>query len=265
MTDPTPPPAPAFRLGYVPGVTPAKWVAVWHERLDVPLDLVTLDAADAARAIRAGEVDAAFVRQPLDRTDLSLIQMYVEQPVVVVAKDHVVTTADAVTCADLDDEVLLDPRDVVLTWDGPQPGRPARERPATTAGAIELAAAGIGVVVVPQSLARLHQRKDVTYRPLTDAPTSPVGLAWREGDPSDLVEEMIGIVRGRTANSSRGRRAAEEAAEASAKAVAAAKAAKAEKAARKPGPDPRAAASRKGGPRRPTTAKAAHRHRRGGR
>jgi hypothetical protein len=40
---------------------------------------------------------------------------------------------------------------------------------------------------------------------VTDAPTSSVGLAWVRDRHTDLVEEMIGIVRGRTANSTRGR------------------------------------------------------------
>ena len=64
--------------------------------------------------------------------------------------------------------------------------------------------AGIGVLIVPQSLARLYHRKDLTYRPITDAPTCPVGLAFPEGQQSELVEEFIGIVRGRKASSSRG-------------------------------------------------------------
>src|SRR5690606_40692285 len=58
------------------------------------------------------------------------------------------------------------------------PGRPAVERPATTADAVVLVAAGVGVAVVPQSLARLHHRKDVTYRRLEGAPSCPVALAW---------------------------------------------------------------------------------------
>lgn len=67
-------------------------------------------------------------------------------------------------------------------------------------------AAGIGVLVVPQSLARLHHRKDLTYRPVTDAPESRVALSWPQADTTpDLVEEFIGIVRGRTVNSTRGR------------------------------------------------------------
>jgi hypothetical protein len=56
------------------------------------------------------------------------------------------------------------------------------------------------------SLARLHHRKDAAHRPLTDAPPSPVALAWRLGESDDtpaLVDAFIGIVRGRTANSSR--------------------------------------------------------------
>jgi hypothetical protein len=57
---------------------------------------------------------------------------------------------------------------------------------------------------VPQSLASLHHRRDLAHRPVTDAPTSSVGLVWRRDAHTDLVEQMIGIVRGRTVNSTRG-------------------------------------------------------------
>lgn len=198
--------APAqFRLAYVPGVTPAKWVRIWTERLpDVPLDLVPVTAADAAATVRAGDADAALLRLPTDRAGLHAIPLYAETTVVVVPKDHFVAAADEVTTADLADDVVLHPLDDTLAWDA-LPGRPALERPATTADAIELVAAGIGVLAVPQSLARLYHRRDLTYRPLTDAPESRVALSWPEPETSDLVEEFIGIVRGRTVNSSRGR------------------------------------------------------------
>jgi hypothetical protein len=58
---------------------------------------------------------------------------------------------------------------------------------------------------VPQSLARLHHRRDLTYRPVVEAPQSQVALSWLQERTTDLVEEFIGIVRGRTVNSSRGR------------------------------------------------------------
>lgn len=203
MTDSETPPS--FRLAYVPGVTPAKWVRIWNERLpEVPLTLVAVPAGEASDLLRDGGADAGFVRLPIDRTDLSAIPLYVETTVVVVPKDHLVAAAEEVSAADLADEIVLHPLDDTLDWERP-PGLPANERPATTADAVELVAAGIGLLVVPQSLARLHHRRDLTYRPVADAPGSRVALSWPEEKTTDLVEEFIGIVRGRTVNSTRGR------------------------------------------------------------
>ncbi|MFE0043240.1 LysR family substrate-binding domain-containing protein [Streptomyces albireticuli] len=197
--------SPSFRLAYVPGVTPSKWVRIWNERLpDVPLTLLQVSAADAAGVLRDGGADAAFLRLPVDRTDLSAIPLYTETTVVVIPKDHVMAAVEEVSAAELADEIVLHPLDDTLDWERP-PGRPAFERPATTADAVELVAAGIGLLVVPQSLARLHHRKDLTYRTLSDVPESRVALSWPEEKTTDLVEDFIGIVRGRTVNSSRGR------------------------------------------------------------
>ncbi|MET8290546.1 LysR substrate-binding domain-containing protein [Streptomyces sp. NPDC048448] len=196
---------PSFRLAYVPGVTPTKWVRIWNERLpDVPLTLVAVSATEAFDVLRDRGADAGFVRLPVDREDLSAIPLYTETTVVVVPRDHVVAAVDEVSAEDLADDIVLHPLDDTLGWERP-PGRPAFERPATTEDAIELVAAGVGLLVVPQSLARLHHRKDLTYRPLTDAPESRVALSWPEEATTDLVEDFIGIVRGRTVNSSRGR------------------------------------------------------------
>lgn len=71
-------------------------------------------------------------------------------------------------------------------------GRPWRWRPRAPA-----------VVVLPMSLARLYARKDAVHRPVPGLPATTIGIAWRMEDESDDVEEFIGIVRGRTAQSSR--------------------------------------------------------------
>jgi DNA-binding transcriptional LysR family regulator len=214
VTDPQA--SPAFRLAYVPGATPAKWVRIWNERLpDIPLSLHAVPAAEVCEVLRAGQADAGLVRLPVDRTYFSAIPLYTEATVVVVPKDHVITAADEVTVADLADEVLFHPLDDVFEWDRP-PGEPAFERPATTEDAVELVAAGVGLLVVPQSLARLHHRRDLTHRPVVDAPQSAVALAWPEEATTELVEDFIGIVRGRTVNSSRGRKATEPEGEAKA-------------------------------------------------
>ncbi|NMH95902.1 LysR substrate-binding domain-containing protein [Pseudonocardia acidicola] len=193
-----------FRLGYVPGVTPGKWVRIWAERRPhVPLELVTATTDEAVELIRTGAVDAAVVRLPIDRTGLHTIPLYTETTVAVVPKEHVLTATEEATVADLADEIVLRPQDDTLAWPGDRPGRSAAFAPATTAAAIEFVAAGVGLLVVPQSLARLHHRRDLAYRPLTDAPGSGVGLVWPDAENTELMEEFIGIVRGRTVNSSR--------------------------------------------------------------
>ncbi len=194
-----------FRLAYVPGVTPAKWVGIWTERMPhVPVDLVAVPAAEVVDLLRDGGADAGFVRLPVDRAGLSVIPLYVETTVVVVPKDHAVAAVDEVATADLTDDEVLHPLDDTIEWTD-RPGLPAFTRPATTADAVELVAAGTGLLLVPQSLARLHHRRDLTYRPVPDAPQSQVALAWPTDATTDLVEDFIGIVRGRTVNSSRGR------------------------------------------------------------
>lgn len=199
------PPSPSFRLAYVPGVTPTKWVRIWEERLPgVPLTLLQKPAAEACAALRAAEADAGLVRMPVGGDDLSAIPLYTETTVVVLPRDHLVAAAEEVSLDDLADDLVLHPLDDPLDWEL-FPGLPAKQRPATTADAVELVAAGVGLLVVPQSLARLHHRRDLTYRPVRDAVQSRVALSWPQAETTDLVEQFIGIVRGRTVNSTRGR------------------------------------------------------------
>ncbi len=195
---------PALTLGYVPGGTPAKWARIWAERHpEIPLQLRAVAAADAAEAVRAGTVDVALLRLPTDTSGLAVIPLYEETTVAVVPTDHILSAVDEITAADLDGEPTLRPRDDVVAW-AEAPGIPVDHRPETTEEAMELVAAGIGALIVPQSLARLYQRKDLTYRPITDAPTCPVALAVPEGSTPGPVQEFIGIVRGRKPGSSRG-------------------------------------------------------------
>ncbi|MGV9803242.1 LysR family substrate-binding domain-containing protein [Mycobacterium sp. NPDC003449] len=195
---------PSLTLGYVPGGTPAKWARIWAQRHpETPLRLTAVAAADAADAVRTGTVDVALLRPPADTSGLAVIPLYEETTVAVVPTDHILTAVDAIAAADLDGEPVLLPLDDVVDWAG-GPGTPVDHRPETTKDAVELVAAGIGALVVPQSLARLYHRKDLTYRPIADAPTCPVALAFPDGPQPAPLEEFIGIVRGRRAGSSRG-------------------------------------------------------------
>ncbi len=194
----------SLTVGYVPGGTLAKWARIWAERHpEVPLNLRALSAADAADEVRAGSVDVALLRLPADTSGLAIIPLYEEATVVVVPTDHLLSAADEVTAADLGGEPIVLPLDDVVAWVD-APGIPIDHRPETTMAAMELVAAGLGTLIVPQSLARLYHRRDLTYRPIADAPPCAVALAFPDGPQPALVEQFTGIVRGRKPGSSRG-------------------------------------------------------------
>lgn len=194
-----------FRLGAVPGATPGKWIRTWQERMRrVPLELVTIDFERQRESIITGEVDAALVRQPIEREDLHFIPLYEEVPVVVIAAESHLNAADELSLSDLAGELLIVPGDNVLgPLDVPDARAPDFPEIATSEDAIATVPSIGAVCIVPMSIARLHHRKDVSYRPLVDGPLSPVGLSWLIDNEDENIQTFIGIVRGRTVNSSR--------------------------------------------------------------
>lgn len=192
---------PALSVAFAPGVTVTKWSRIWAERHPhTPLTLLPVDQPQQVSVVLDGTAQLSFVRLPVDAEGLNVIPLYRERAVAVAAKDHLIAAADSVTLADLDGESLH------------SAGTKHADR-----DTFDLVAAGVGVLVVPQSIARLHSRKDVVVRPITDAPETQIALVWRAGTTEDadsggganlsasaeLIAEFIGIVRGRTAQSSR--------------------------------------------------------------
>jgi DNA-binding transcriptional LysR family regulator len=158
-----------LRVAFVPGVTPDKWARIWRERMPrTPLQLLPVAEEEQLAVLDGGDADMVFLRvsASLTRDGLSVIPLYRELPVVVVPVNHPVAALDEVTVADL---------------------------------------AGHELPIVPMSVGRMGHRSGVTSRPVTDAPDSGIALAWLAATLDPRIETFIGIVRGRTARSSRGR------------------------------------------------------------
>ncbi len=176
-----------LRIAYVAGVTPGKWIRRWEERMpDIPLQAFMHDGGAQVEAVRGGSADMAFVRLPVEREGLSVIPLYEEQPVVVAPKGHEISVFEEVAFADLEQEAFLD----VEALGGPEP-------------ALQVVATGAGLVILPMSVARHFNVKDTVARRLTGAPATEIALVWPVDSTDEVVEEFIGIVRGRTAQSSR--------------------------------------------------------------
>jgi hypothetical protein len=175
----------ALTIAFVPGVSPAKWARVWRDRFpEIDLRLRPIGADEVVDAL-AGEADMAFARAPFPDGH-NAIPLWTETAVVAVPKDS--------PLADLA-QVDLTEADVHVVDAGPVP--------ADVDAALDLVEANVGAVVLPQSLFRAASRKDLVARPLFGAPGTQIALVWRDEDATETTEEFIGVVRGRTANSSR--------------------------------------------------------------
>ncbi|ASN37596.1 MAG: LysR substrate-binding domain-containing protein [Paeniglutamicibacter terrestris] len=189
-----------LKIAYVPGVTPGKWLTRWNERYPQnPLQALRYDGEGILQRLGAGDSDLVFVRfatgtSPKTPT-IHVIPLYDETQVVCGAKDSDIELYDEpLPYSAIESENFLDLADYPESVGG-------------TAMAMEVCSSGAALLVLPLSVARLHSRKDVVHKELSEVPSTSIGIAWLapEGDdPTNPVfEEFIGVVRGRGENSSR--------------------------------------------------------------
>lgn len=176
-----------LRIGFVPGVEPDRFLRRWKSgRRDAWLELHPIPLSRQQEALAAGEVDMCFVRLPLSDPELHLVPLWEERAAIMVGTDNVLSLLDEIGEEDLADETEI----------------PAAH-PDDAAERIAVVASGVGFTRVPLSLARLHHRKDAASRPLRDAEPTRIALAWPRAADDPLRQEFVGVVRGRTARSSR--------------------------------------------------------------
>ncbi|MFC0582522.1 hypothetical protein [Micrococcoides hystricis] len=219
--------APALRIRHVPGIFPDKWFSRWRERFSIELDAGAFTADQEPNAMLAG-ADAALVRvaalpsqqrgawypvgpgigieQPSD--DFHFLPLYTENAAVIFHKED--RLAGWAPDAEVPVEKLAEVN--LIDW---------RDYPESVGGApmgVEVVATGAAAAVVPFSLVRGHNHEDVRSRmiqlpePDTNVPQDNAaeqvlwrtGLLWhRAGEEHPLLQDFIGILRGRSATSSR--------------------------------------------------------------
>lgn len=198
-----------LRIGAIPGATPDKWATRWRGRFPgVPLQIEYADDADLLDRVRAGTIDVGYVRlregaaggegAVVDPEVFHRVLLYREEPVVCASRDHWVAAAEeSVEWADIAEEPLLDPADM----------REGVTEPAEVAAAeriaLEVVASGASLLVLPNSVARMLTRKDVVIRRVDGLAGYDVGLCWRRDRDDDVIQEFIGVARGRRSGSGR--------------------------------------------------------------
>lgn len=171
-----------FTLAFPPGVTIGKWTRAFAERLP-RVELVVIPSPDPLALLADGSADMVLARDAEPDETRHLIPLYTEEVVAVVHHEHLLTLEEELHLADLAGEPRVT-------------GEPGE-------ALMRSVAAGDGIALLPASVAKAFRRRDVVALRLRDAPASSVGLTWPREDQHPLVDDFIGIVRGRTAHSSR--------------------------------------------------------------
>ncbi|WP_158863285.1 LysR substrate-binding domain-containing protein [Leifsonia sp. AG29] len=178
-----------FALAFPLGVTVGKWTRTFEQRFP-RVELLVRPAQDPLAVLAAGEADMVFARDAAPDDDRHLIPLYEEEVVVVMHHEHLLTLEEELALRDLADEprVTGSPDEALM----------------------RSVAAGDGIALLPASVAKALRRRDVVAMTLRDAPRSSIGLTWPREGQHELVDDFIGIVRGRTAHSSRNPQVAEQ-------------------------------------------------------
>ena len=167
-----------LRIGFVTGATPDKWARNWRDRRRERLELVPVTEADQLDGVRDGSLDMALVRLPVDQDGLHCVRLYDEVQVVVASREHVIAATD--------DEVSPPTSSTSSSYAPTPSGWPPKAEqldwpPMTRAGGDRDGRRRDGCRVVPMSVARLHQRKDVVTRVVTDLEPTTIALVWLRG------------------------------------------------------------------------------------
>ena len=201
-----------LQLAFVRGIAPSRWADRWNSvRRRRRLELMPVDAhfdADPGGAdvalVRAmpRDVPAGSREEPRTR---HAVQMYEEAVALVVESDHDLADERAIDVADLDLVRLLDHPAHDASWPAPEPWADPAWKPASLTGALELAGTGLGGILMPLPLARhignkkLHRVIEVTG----EITGTRVFATWRVERDDNEIQELIGVLRGRTSRSSR--------------------------------------------------------------
>jgi DNA-binding transcriptional LysR family regulator len=169
---------------------------------------LTIDTATTARnieALRAGSVDAAFVRLPLqEAADLSVIEVGTDALVAALPSRHRLARRRLVRPAELARErIIFWPRaqgpgfhDLIIERVfGATAPNIVRIEP-DTEHMVRAVAAGHGCAITTQSRASLLSVRGVVFRTFTEPqPAAPLALAWRAAGLSPPLRRLIAVAR----------------------------------------------------------------------
>jgi DNA-binding transcriptional LysR family regulator len=166
-------------VAFSPGLRVSEAIRAFRSRHPgVETDVVPARWWEQEAPLRDGRAHVGFLRRPFDESGLQVIPLGHEPRVACMPSTHPLASRAELTTADLDGERVLDV--------------PTR-RTTSLEEKFELVAAGHGIALVPQSVARSYSRPDLVHLPVTDAPGSETCLAVPAGRRGTLLRDFLQI------------------------------------------------------------------------
>ena len=192
-------------IAFVTGTEPGKWFRRYEELSGNRLS--TVPSTDPFRLLAAGEedetgqADIALMRLPDPRVgdEHHVVRLYDEASGVAVPKDSIFAElGEAVAERDLDGEICN------FTY---VPGADSAASVDELRAALQVVAANVGVARAPLPLLKALSKKQVVPLELKGAADgeTQIGLVWRKERDAEDVQDFVGVAKGRTVRSSRGR------------------------------------------------------------
>ncbi|HIW95023.1 MAG TPA: hypothetical protein H9867_00830 [Candidatus Corynebacterium gallistercoris] len=201
-----------LRVVFSPGVAPDKWFTRFDERVagwsvaaaQAENPLLYLDATTADLAIVRLSVEAEEARGGVAINDkYHHVRLYDEQVGIAAPKDHPIAVEKQVRAAELGEEKIM----YATPTDGEVVVGDVRE-------ALQVVAANVGVAVAPRPLLRGINQRGVVHRDLVGLGEleqklgRPVGgtrvaLMWLKERDDEVIQDFVGICKGRGEGSSR--------------------------------------------------------------
>ncbi|WP_066906461.1 LysR family transcriptional regulator [Millisia brevis] len=166
-----------FTVGFMPGVPSTVLIAKFRAaHPDLTVDARYVPMVEQEPYLLDGTVDVSFVWLPLRSPDLGAVELFTEPRFAVVPTDAPQARAPEVALDDLDPLALIEDPATLPQWHGRVA---ARQRPfVAVEERLEAVAAGEGFSVIPEGIARYHNRPDVVAVRISNIPPAPVGLAY---------------------------------------------------------------------------------------
>ncbi|MBE0533899.1 MAG: LysR family transcriptional regulator [Rhodospirillales bacterium] len=171
---------------------------------NVSIDIRILTTDEQVEALAARKLNIGFVRPPRSLGGLSMVKLSSEGFVAVLAKDNPLAAKNGLTLGDLRDEPFLALSPLVGVGYQNVTMQHCRllgfhprivQEVSHNLAIVTLAAAGIGVGVVPAWVTRMPH-PDVAYRPLPELPDAvELALVWPADDLSPFIRHFVATTR----------------------------------------------------------------------